>query len=451
MTDSEAALAQSLAESLAKSLERLARLHPKKIDLGLERIERVLDAMGNPHRELGRTVHVAGTNGKGSTVAYLKAFAEAEGWSVNAYTSPHLVRFNERIAVHGKPIGDGALVEALEAVERGNGDAPLSFFEATTVAMFHAFADAPADLTIIEVGLGGRFDATNVVDGDVCVVTPVDRDHAEFLGTDLAGIAREKAGILKAGSRAVIGPQSDMVANVLQGEAARGGVASTKVWGQDFRAYAQGGRMVYEEAGALLDLPAPALHGDHQVPNAGTAVAAARELGLSEAAIAAGLREVRWPARMQPLTEGPFAEMVAESGGELWLDGGHNPHAARALAGFMGARETVQPRPLVLVMGILANKDAGAFLDAFEGLASGLVALDIPGHASLNTATLAELAENRGIVTTVAANLTDAMQRAVNMGEALSREHPDQPIIPPRVLICGSLYLAGEVLAQGGM
>ena len=433
------------------ALDRLARLHPRKIDLGLGRIQRVLAALGDPQASIAASAHIAGTNGKGSTLAYLKAFAEADGLTVNAYTSPHLVRFNERITIHGRPIADDALADALGAVESANADAPLSVFEATTAAAFHAFAQRPADLTLVEVGLGGRFDATNVFTPAVSVITPVDRDHAEFLGTDLAGIAREKAGILKPGTHAVIGPQTDLALGTLLAEAERAGAATISVYGQDFRAYAQHGRLVYEEADTLLDLPAPALHGDHQIPNAGTAIAAARRLALSERAIAKGLSTVRWPARMQSLSEGPFAEMVAEVGGELWLDGGHNPHAARALASFMATREGQSPRPLVLVMGILANKDAGAFLDAFEGLASGLVALDIPGHASLNTATLKELAENRGIVATVAANLTDAVQRAVNMGEALSREHPDQPIVPPRILVCGSLYLAGEVLAQGGM
>ena len=433
------------------ALDRLARLHPRVIDLGLDRVERVLVELGDPQASIGASAHIAGTNGKGSTLAYLKAFGEAEGLTVNAYTSPHLVRFNERITIHGHPIADEDLTGVLQAVESANADAPLSFFEATTAAAFLAFSRQPADLTLIEVGLGGRFDATNVFTPSVAVITPVDRDHAEFLGTDLSGIAREKAGILKRDTHAVIGPQIDLALNTILAEAERVGTAGTTVWGQDYRAYAQHGRLVYEEADQLLDLPAPALHGDHQIPNAGTAIAAARKLHLSERAIADGLKSVRWPARMQALSDGPYAAMVQEAGGELWLDGGHNPHAARALAQFMASREAQVPRPLVLVMGILANKDAGAFLDAFEGLASGLVALDIPGHTSLNTATLKELAENRGIVTTIASNLTDAVQRAVNMGEALSREHPDQPIIPPRILICGSLYLAGEVLRQGGM
>jgi dihydrofolate synthase/folylpolyglutamate synthase len=436
--------------AIDSALARLARLHPKKIDLGLERVERVLAALGDPQLKLGRTVHVAGTNGKGSTVAFLKAMGEAAGLSVNVYSSPHLVRFNERIAVHGAPIEDAELIEVLNAVEEANGDAPLSFFEATTAAMFLAFARRPADLTLIEVGLGGRYDATNVIVPDVSVITPVDMDHAEFLGRDLGGIAREKAGIIKEDVPVVAGPQKPAAAAMIEGEAIKLS-APLAIWGQDYRAYQQHGRLVFEAEESLLDLPAPALYGDHQYRNAGTAIAAARALGLSEEAIAGGLRAVRWPARMQALTEGPYAEMVAESGGELWLDGGHNPHAARALASFMASREAKASRPLILVMGILANKDAGGFLDEFSGLAAGLIALSIEGHVSLAPETLAELAQNRGMVTSVARNITDGVQRAINMGEALSRQEVSEPIIPPRILICGSLYLAGEVLFQGGM
>ena len=432
---------------VGEALDRLQRLHPRKIDLGLGRIQRVLEALGHPEARLGRSVHVAGTNGKGSTVAYLRAIGEAAGLSVNAYTSPHLVRFQERIVVHGEEIGDDALLTSLSAVEAANGDAPLSFFEATTAAAFHAFAARPADLTLVEVGLGGRFDATNVFEPSISVITPVALDHAEFLGRDLAKVAVEKAGIVKPGVPVAVGPQTDVAREVID---ARAQVlnAPARFWGQDFRAYAQGGSMVYETNSTVLDLPLPALPGNHQIGNAGTAVAVALGLGLGETALAGGLRTANWPARMQSLQTGPFSEMVAESGGELWLDGGHNPHAAVALATAMAGLEARHPRPLVLVMGILANKDAGAYLNAFKGLASGLVALGIPGHASLAPETLSELARNRGIATTVANNLTDAVQRAVNMGEALSRQTVDEPVVAPRVLICGSLYLAGEVLRQ---
>lgn len=421
-------------------------------------MERVLERLGRPQGKIGRSVHIAGTNGKGSTLAYLRSIGAAhieagKGWSVNSYTSPHLVRFNERISVHGAPIGDRELIRALDAVETANAGEPLSFFEATTAAMFVAFAERPADLTLIEVGLGGRFDATNVFTPDVSVITPVARDHAEFLGDTIEAVAGEKAGVIKPGVPVVIGPQDVAARDVLLTESENQG-APAIVWGRDFRAFAQRGRLVFETQNAVLDLPMPALHGAHQVINAGVAIAAARTLGVSGAAMEKGLSTASWPARMQALKPqgpgGPFAEIVAESGGELWLDGGHNPHAARALATFMAERESVSPRPLILVMGMLANKDAGAFLDAFSGLAAGVSTVGIPGHESWSPEDLAALAKARGMVPTIAGNLTDAVQRAVNMGEALSREEVSEPIIPPRVLICGSLYLAGLVLAQDG-
>ena len=261
---------------VAAALQRFQALHPRVIDLGLGRVERVLAALGDPQHRLGASIHVAGTNGKGSVVAYLEAMGLAAGLSVQAYTSPHLVRFGERMRVGGRPLGDAALLEALEAVEAANAGEPLSFFEATTAAMFHAFARDPADLAIIEVGLGGRYDATNVFTPTVSVVTPVDIDHAEFLGRELAAIAREKAGVFKPGVPSVVGPQRARAQAVLEAEARRAG-APLRLWGRDFRAYAQAGRLVWEGADAMLDLDPPALFGAHQAVNAGTAVAAAPE------------------------------------------------------------------------------------------------------------------------------------------------------------------------------
>jgi dihydrofolate synthase/folylpolyglutamate synthase len=266
------------------------------------------------------------------------------------------------------------------------------------------------------------------------------------LGRDLAGIAREKAGIIKDHVPVFAGRQEDLVRAVLRNEAAKHR-APIQFLTEDFRAYREQDRMVFDADDVLMDLPRPALIGAHQIDNAGVAIAAARSLGLSDKSIAAGLKQVRWPARMQNLTTGPFADMVAESGGELWLDGGHNPHAAAALATVMAELQDKTERPLILVMGILGNKDAGKFLDEFSGLASALIAVDIPGSPALSQDTLKELAENRGILAQVAKNLTDAVQRAINTGEALSRQDAAEPIIPPRILICGSLYLAGQVLS----
>ncbi|WP_418152327.1 folylpolyglutamate synthase/dihydrofolate synthase family protein [Litorimonas sp. RW-G-Af-16] len=326
-----------------------------------------------------------------------------------------------------------------------NDGAPLSFFEATTAAMFLAFSEAPADLAIIEVGLGGRFDATNVFDPAICGIAPVDYDHAEFLGRDLAGIAREKAGIIKDHVPVYIGKQGELVNAVMDAEAQKHR-APIQFQDQDFKTYGQHGRLVYESSQTLLDLPLPALIGEHQISNAGLSIALARHMKISDKAIANGLKNAKWPARMQRLTQGPYADMVTESGGELWLDGGHNPHAARAVASAMAELESVTSRPLILITGILANKDIGGFLDAYEGLASAVIGVSIDGHAALAPETLIEIAEARGLIGQVANNLADAVQRAINTGEALSRQTTDQPIIPPRILICGSLYLSGEVL-----
>ena len=433
------------SETVAQALATLQALHPKKIDLGLERIERVLAALDHPEQKLPPTIHVAGTNGKGSTVAFLRAFAQAAGLKVHVYTSPHLVHFRERIVVGSEEISDPALIDVLARVGAANDGAPLSFFEATTAAALLAFAEAPADICIIEVGLGGRYDATNVIDASACVITPIDYDHAEFLGRDLAGIAREKAGIMRPHTPVIIGPQNDLVRAVLEAEANKL-LASDTYFGQDFRSYRQHGRLVFEQEDELLDLPLPALIGDHQILNAGTAIAAARIMQIPQDAIEKGLTTVSWPARLQNLTSGTLAEKVAAHGGELWLDGGHNPHAARAVASAMAELEAKSPRPLILVAGILANKDIGGFLDAFGGLASAVISVDIEGHASLSPRTLSELASNRGLISQSAANISEAVQLAIDTGQKIAQADAHEAPRAPRILICGSLYLAGEVL-----
>jgi len=442
-------MADDISKQLETALATLAALHPKKIDLGLGRVLRVLKKLGNPQEKLPPTIHVAGTNGKGSTIAFIRAMCEAGGLKVHAYNSPHLVKFNERITLASKQIDDATLLDVINRVRAANDGNELSFFEATTAAAFLAFSESPADIAIIEVGLGGRFDATNVFDPAVCAIAPIDYDHAEFLGRDLAGIAREKAGIIKPHVPVFIGNQGEIARAVLDGEAVKQR-APIQFLGEHFQAYPQHGRMVFESDDVLLDLPPPALLGAHQFQNAGLAIAVARHMKISDTAIAKGLSQAKWPARMQSLTTGPLADMVTEIGGELWLDGGHNPHAARAVATTAAELEAKKARPLVLITGILANKDIGGFLDAFSGLASAVIGVSIGGHTSLAPETLSELAETRGMIGQVASNLTDAMQRAINTGEALSRETADMPITAPRILICGSLYLAGEVLKENG-
>ena len=424
-------------DKVQHALDELTRLHPKKIDLGLDRIERVLKKLGNPHDLLPPTVHIAGTNGKGSTVAFLRAMAEAQGLKVHVYTSPHLVHFRERIVVASEMITDEKLVDVLTRVREANGDQPLSFFEATTAAAFLAFSESPADMCIIEVGLGGRFDATNVLDMPAaCGITPIALDHAEFLGRDIAGIAREKAGIFKFNCVGYRGPQTDLVEAVLEAEANKMNVQYSQ-WGQDFRAYKQQGRLVFENDNEVMDLPAPGLIGDHQYMNAGLAIVLARHMQISRDAIAKGLETVKWPARMQNLTSGPLPEKVKSIGGELWLDGGHNPHAANAISAVLADLESRAPRPLVLITGMLANKDVGGFLDCYAGLAAHIIAVDIPGHASLAAETLAELAGSRNIASYTADTINEAVKLACNMKDGETA---------PRILICGSLYLSGEVL-----
>jgi dihydrofolate synthase/folylpolyglutamate synthase len=436
---------ESSESRVEQALATLRALHPKKIDLGLGRIQAVLAKLGHPEQKMPPIIHVAGTNGKGSTIANLRAMATAAGLKPHVYTSPHLVHFRERIVVSGEEIGDEALIDVLTRVREANAGAPLSFFEATTAAAYLAFSESPADVALIEVGLGGRYDATNVIRPTCCAITPIDYDHADFLGRDLAGIAREKAGIMKAHTPVICGVQSDLVNAVLDAEAQKA-KADIKVWGQDYRAFRQHGRLVFEQDEEMLDLPLPALRGEHQIRNAGLAVMVARTMGWSVEAITTGLQKANWPARLQSLTKGLYAEMANEAGAELWLDGGHNPHAARAVANAMAELEQTTERPLILITGILANKDIGGFLDAFEGLASAVIGISIPDHDSLAPETLKELAMSRNMLGFVAGGISEAVQMAINTGEALSRETTEQDIVPPRILICGSLYLAGEVL-----
>jgi len=445
MVDPISAGAASSESRIEQALATLRALHPKKIDLGLERIEAVLAKLGHPEQQMPPIIHVAGTNGKGSTLANLRAIAEAAGLTAHVYTSPHLVHFRERIVVSGKEIGDDALVDVLTRVREANAGAPLSFFEATTAAAYLAFSESAADVALIEVGLGGRYDATNVIQPTCCAITPIDYDHAEFLGRDLAGIAREKAGIMKAHVPVICGLQGDLVNAVLDAEAQKA-KADIKVWGQDYRAFRQHGRLVFEQDEEMLDLPLPALRGEHQIRNAGLAVMVARTMGWPAEAIATGLQYAVWPARLQSLTKGIYAEMAHDAGAELWLDGGHNPHAARAVANAMAELEQTTERPLILITGILANKDIGGFLDAFEGLASAVIGISIPDHDSLAPETLRELAMGRNMMGYIADGIPQAVQLAIKTGKDLSPETTDHSIIAPRILICGSLYLAGEVL-----
>ena len=421
------------------ALERLKQLHPKKIDLSLDRLGRLLDSLGRPQDRLPPVIHVAGTNGKGSTVAYLRAIGEAAGLRVHAYTSPHLVRFVERIRLAGRLITEPHLAEVLDRVERANAGQPITFFEITAAAAFVAFAEAPADLCILEVGLGGEFDATNVISTcQVAAIAPIDYDHAEFLGTDIAVIAQAKAGIIKPGRPVVSARQRPEAEAVVEARADKLG-APLQLMGRDFDAYAQAGRMVFQGEDRLYDLPPPSLAGVHQVENAGLAVAAALTFGgamADEAAIAKGVSSADWPARLQHLTKGPYGDKAAARGSDLWLDGTHNPHGARALSAALQAMAARDGRPVALVMGILGNKDAAGMFEAFRPLNPRVFTVPSPSDAGAAPEDLAAAARSVGLE----AGAYDTVMAGFDA--ALAQDGP-----APHVIICGSLYLAGEVLA----
>ena len=421
------------------ALERLKTLHPKKIDLSLDRMRRLLDQLGRPQERLAPVIHVAGTNGKGSTVADLRAIAEAAGLRAHAYTSPHLVRFVERIRLAGELITEPHLAEVLARVERVNAGAPITFFEITAVAAFVAFAETPADVCILEVGLGGEFDATNVISTcAVAAIAPIDYDHAEFLGTDLAAIAYAKAGIIKPGRPVVSARQSEIALKVIEAQAERM-KAPLQLMGRDFDAYAQAGRMVFQGEDRLYDLPPPSLYGPHQVENAGLAVAAALAFGgpmAEEAALAKGVSSAVWPARLQHLTRGPYGEKAAARGSDLWLDGTHNPHGARALSEALQAMAARDGRPVALVVGILGNKDAAGMFEAFRPLNPAVFTVPSPSEAGASPEDLAAAARGAGLQAEPHQTVMDGFEAA------LAQDGP-----APHVVICGSLYLAGEVLA----
>jgi dihydrofolate synthase/folylpolyglutamate synthase len=416
-------------------LARLSQLHPKLIDLSLDRMLPLLERLGNPQDRLPPVIHVAGTNGKGSTIAYLRAFLEAAGKSVHVYNSPHLVRFNERIRLAGKLVGTRKLNAALEAVETLNNGDPITFFEVTTVTAFKLFAETPADYLLLETGMGGTYDTTNVVKRPLgTVITPIDLDHQAFLGDTIAEIAVSKAGIFKRDARAVIGLQRDEARPVLERAAHRLGVRP--LWqGEDFHGTSEDGRLVYADDAGLVDLPPPALLGPHQVDNAALAIAATRHFGLpvDDAALAEGLRRVTWPARMQPLRHGALHALLPP-GHELWLDGGHNAHGAAALARTIAQ---LPPRPLVLIMGMMNNRPPEDFLSPFRALGPvEVLTLAIPGEANAHSAAeLAARARAAGFPARAERSVTTALKGAAAIDNA-------------RVLICGSLYLAGDVLAK---
>ncbi len=421
-------------------IARLLTLHPKRIDLSLDRMWRILDRLDHPERRLPPVIHVAGTNGKGSVIAFMRATLEAAGKSVHVYTSPHLVRFNERFRLGGRLVSDEALAQVLEECERANGGEPITVFEIETAAGFLLFSRHPADVLLLEVGLGGRLDATNVVDKPIaCAITPVSMDHVEFLGDTLEKIAAEKAAILKTGVPAAIAPQPDSVMGVIEQQGKRV-CAPLHVAGEHWNVHAERGRLVYQDEDGLLDLPLPKLYGRHQLDNAGTAIATLRASGqaLPMAAFETGMSKAEWPARMQLLTHGALKELAPPES-ELWLDGAHNAEGGRAVAAAVGDLEERVPRPLVMIVGMLTTKDGAGFLRNFAGMARRMIAVPIPRQEkSVPAAALAEIGRGVGIP----AEACDSLEQALTAAGRFE--------LAPRVLITGSLYLAGEVLQRNG-
>lgn len=430
------------AAELDSILQRLMALHPKAIDLSLERIRALLAKLGDPHLALPPVFHVAGSKGKGSTTAFLRAMAEAAGYRVHAYTSPHLVRFNERIRLAGRLIEDEKLIALLERCERVNAGQPITFFEITTAAAYLAFAEIPADLVLLETGLGGIADTTNVIPQPrLTAITPIGIDHVAFLGDTIAKIAAAKAGIIKPGTPCIVGPQPDEAMAVIAAQAAACHAPLIRhghEW--DLRETADG--ILWRQGDQELVLPRPALLGAHQIVNAGTAVACARNLAgfdIPPEAIAQGLRSVDWPARMQRLNKGPLFDLLPP-GTELWLDGAHNAMAGMALADTL---RTLPPKPTWLLAGMLNTKDAAGLLRPLAPLMRGARCIAIPGEInSLSAEDLAAAARSVGMDAAPAENAAAAMRE---IAETIRAEAASAPA---RVVITGSLYLAGRILAE---
>ena len=409
-------------------------LHPKIIDLTLDRMHRLLNALGNPERRLPPVIHIAGTNGKGSTQAMIRAGLEADGKRVHAYTSPHLARFHERICLAGEVISEDYLTEILDECMEANGGEIITYFEITTCAAILAFSRVEADYTLLEVGLGGVLDATNIVDTPrLCVITPVSIDHQNYLGDTIQEIAGEKAGILKRGVYCVVAPQTDEALEVIETKAAEVG-AALLIHGQYWQVWEENGRMVFQDENGLVDLPMPVLIGAHQVQNAGTAVATLRALGSSDDVCEAAVTKAKWPARLQKLANGPMLD--ANPSAEFWLDGGHNPAAGLALAEALGR---LPKRPTYMICGMLNTKDIAGYLAPLGAMTQELYGVSIPGEAAtLPAADTVAAAKSVEITATEAENVEAAVT-------AICAKDPSA-----RILICGSLYLAGRILRDHG-
>ncbi len=433
----------------ARLIEDLLREHPAGFDLSLNRIRALLDRLGNPHHALPPVIHVAGTNGKGSTIAFCRSILEAAGLAVHVHTSPHLVDWHERFLIGQKdapavPVAEDTLADAIQRVTDANSGQPTTLFEALTATMFLLFAEQPADVALVEVGLGGELDATNVIETPaVCVITPIALDHMAFLGTTIAEIAAAKAGIIKSGRPVLSAAQQDDAADIIRRQAARK-AARLLVQSEDFTAHLENGRLCFQDDERFLDLDLPSLVGTHQIENAGLAIAACLEFfdqmgkGLSADAISKGLRSARWPGRLQLLERGRLHHMLPE-GSEIWLDGGHNDHAGQAVAAFVNQIQGRDPRPLAIIVGMLASRDPKTYLQHVAPLADMGAAVPLlstgEGH---DPAALIDTAREYDL----------ELRPASSIKEALAQFFSEDAAV--RVMFCGSLYLVGDAIAANG-
>ena len=441
----------AMQTTAADEIEQLMRLHPKGFDLSLDRIRALLDKLGNPQDHLPPTIHIAGTNGKGSATAFCRAMLEAAGLSVHVHTSPHLVHWHERFRLgqkgrRGALVSDAVLVDAIRRVADANGGAFITVFEILTAVTFVLFSEHPADAAVIEVGLGGRFDATNVMAHPaVSLIMPVSLDHQAYLGDRVELIAAEKAGIIKRGTPVIIGYQEqDAARDTILATAQRLG-CDVSVYGQDFHAHEEHGRLVYQDESGLDDLPLPQLPGRHQLANAAAAIRALKAAGfdLPIQHIEQGLQNAEWSGRMQYVSSGPIIDQAPE-GAEIWIDGGHNPAAGQVIAEMLAEQEEKRPRPLFLISGMINTKDPVGYFSAFAGMARHVYTVPVTGSdAGIDPVLLAEDAASAGLSAQPALNVAQAMR--------LMRKDWQDLEAPPRILIGGSLYMIGDVLADNGL
>ncbi|TKB16954.1 MAG: bifunctional folylpolyglutamate synthase/dihydrofolate synthase [Mesorhizobium sp.] len=430
-----------------RAIEHLMTLHPKGFDLSLDRIARLLERLGNPQDRLPPVIHIAGTNGKGSCAAFSRALLEAAGHLVHVHTSPHLVNWHERYRLAaeggGRLVEDKVFAEAIARVAKANKGEKITVFEILTAVTFILFSEHPAEAAIIEVGLGGRFDATNVIERPaVSVIMPVSLDHEAYLGDRVEVIAAEKAGIMKRGCPVVIGAQESETALEVLIETAERLDCPTVVYGQDFLAFEENGRMVYQDEDGLMDLPLPRLPGRYQFANAAAAIAAVKAAGfeIGHRAAEKAMAQVAWPARMQKLSQGKLVDL-APKGAEIWLDGGHNPGAGVVIAEALAEQEEKNPRPLILISGMINTKDQSGYFSAFKGLARHVYTVPVSkSDAGVPNDELALRAADAGLSAEPVGSVANALM--------LLRDTWDGP--PPRILIGGSLYFAGAVLDENG-